>query len=240
MADMSSSFNLDDFRKQFEHLAKLGGLEEFLANMPGFGNLCCETADPANELRRVRGMIDAMTPGEREQPDLIDDQRLARIGRGSGNTSLAIRQFLVEFEQVRGLMRYMGQLSMWQRVKWALGMMPAGSLSIQQQPRITDLSDLRDQLRQALPAGISRLLRYFPALRELLPGQAPQQSLSRVLAMLEAMTPAERLRPDIVDSQRRCRIAQGSGTTVEEVKQVLEQFARIRLRLIVDGWNDDD
>ena len=42
------------------------------------------------------------------------------------------------------------------------------------------------------------------------------------------MTPAERANPAIIDGSRRKRIAQGSGTTVQAVNQLVKQFAQMR------------
>lgn len=42
------------------------------------------------------------------------------------------------------------------------------------------------------------------------------------------MTPAERRRPEIINGSRRQRIAAGSGTTVQEVNQLLAQFKQMR------------
>jgi signal recognition particle subunit SRP54 len=52
--------------------------------------------------------------------------------------------------------------------------------------------------------------------------EVDERQLARVEAMVLSMTPAERRRPEIVDGSRRRRIARGSGTTVQEVNQLLQ------------------
>jgi signal recognition particle subunit SRP54 len=54
------------------------------------------------------------------------------------------------------------------------------------------------------------------------------RDLDRIEAMILSMTPAERARPDTIDGSRRKRIAQGSGTTVQAVNQLVKQFGQMR------------
>jgi signal recognition particle subunit SRP54 len=46
--------------------------------------------------------------------------------------------------------------------------------------------------------------------------------------MLSSMTPRERRSPDVINGSRRKRIARGSGTTVQEINQLLKQFAQAK------------
>jgi signal recognition particle subunit SRP54 len=55
-----------------------------------------------------------------------------------------------------------------------------------------------------------------------------EKALKHVEAMIGSMTPQERDQPQIIDGSRRRRIAQGSGTTVQEVNRLLKQFAEAR------------
>jgi signal recognition particle subunit SRP54 len=47
-------------------------------------------------------------------------------------------------------------------------------------------------------------------------------------AIINSMTPAERKTPDIINGQRRKRIANGSGTDIQQVNQLLKQFEEMR------------
>src|SRR5207244_3008884 len=51
-------FTLDDFRKQFEQIAKLG-MRDMISRMPGMGDLIPEGEDPEEALKRIQGMIDS-------------------------------------------------------------------------------------------------------------------------------------------------------------------------------------
>jgi signal recognition particle subunit SRP54 len=119
-------FTLEDFRKQFEMMAKMGGMRDLLAQMPGMGDMIPDGEDPEQALKRLQGMIDSMTKEERRDPDVIDLSRRRRIAAGSGTEPHEVKQFIGQFEQVRTIMRQMSQMSIWQRVKMLTGMGKAG------------------------------------------------------------------------------------------------------------------
>ena len=119
-------FTLDDFRKQFEMIAKMG-MKDMIGRMPGMSEMIPEGEDPEEALKRVQGMIDAMTKKEKADPDIIDTPRRRRIAKGSGVEPQEINQFLKQFDQVRVLMKQMATMSMWQRLKMVTGMGKAGA-----------------------------------------------------------------------------------------------------------------
>ena len=55
-----------------------------------------------------------------------------------------------------------------------------------------------------------------------------ERQIDRVEAIILSMTPAERRNPRIIDGSRRRRIAAGSGTTVQQVNQLLAQFKQVQ------------
>ena len=55
-----------------------------------------------------------------------------------------------------------------------------------------------------------------------------EKQLTRVEAIIDSMTAHERLNHDVINGSRRKRIARGSGTTVQEVNQLLRQYAQMR------------
>ncbi len=58
--------------------------------------------------------------------------------------------------------------------------------------------------------------------------QLDETRLKRVEAIINSMTNAERDNHDLIDGHRRKRIAAGSGTSVQEVNQVLKQYLQMR------------
>jgi len=120
------NFTLDDFRKQFEMMAQMGGMKDLMSQMPGMSDMIPEGEDPEVAVKRIQGMIDSMTKDERRNPDIIDIPRRRRIAAGSGTEPHEIKQFLNQFDQVRTLMRQMASMSIWQRIKMVTGLGKAG------------------------------------------------------------------------------------------------------------------
>ena len=90
------------------------------------------------------------------------------------------------------------------------------------------LEDFVDQLRQVRRMGpLDQLLTMFPGaarMKGALPRDIDGRELDRAEAIINSMTPEERRRPEIIDGSRRRRIASGSGTSVQQVNQLLKQF----------------
>lgn len=88
------------------------------------------------------------------------------------------------------------------------------------------LEDFLEQLRELKKMGpLSQVLSMLPGANRLpANAQVDDTALVRVEAMIQSMTPEERLRPSIINGSRRRRIAMGSGTTVQEVNRLLKQF----------------
>jgi signal recognition particle subunit SRP54 len=55
-----------------------------------------------------------------------------------------------------------------------------------------------------------------------------EKELDRVEAIVLSMTPYERRHPELIKGSRRLRIAKGSGTTVQQVNQLVKQFDQMR------------
>jgi signal recognition particle subunit SRP54 len=69
----------------------------------------------------------------------------------------------------------------------------------------------------------------MPGMGELIPeGEDPEVAFKRIQGMIDSMTKEERRNPDVIDINRRRRIASGSGTEPHEVKQFLGHFESIR------------
>jgi signal recognition particle subunit SRP54 len=94
------------------------------------------------------------------------------------------------------------------------------------------LEDFRDQLRQLRKLGpLEGLLKMMPQvgpLKELQNVKVDEGEITRVVAIIDSMTPQERHNHMLINGSRRRRIARGSGTTVQEVNQLLKQYAQAR------------
>lgn len=94
------------------------------------------------------------------------------------------------------------------------------------------LDDFRDQLRQIRKLGpLGSLLDMMPKvgiLKDLKDVKVDENEVTRVVAIIDSMTPHERGNHMIINGSRRRRIARGSGTTVQEVNQLLKQYSQAR------------
>ncbi len=93
------------------------------------------------------------------------------------------------------------------------------------------LDDLLVQLRELRKVGpLDRLLSLLPGLGGLRTQNLmiDEKGLKRVEAIILSMTPDERRNPDILNGSRKKRIARGSGTTVQQVNELLRHFKMIR------------
>jgi signal recognition particle subunit SRP54 len=120
-------FTIDDFRKQFEQMKKMGPIKDVLGAMPGMDGLIPEGEDPESSVRRIQGIVDSMTKEERRNPDIIDINRRRRIAAGSGTEPHEIKQFLATFDHMRQIMRDMAKMSMWERLKMLTGLNKMGA-----------------------------------------------------------------------------------------------------------------
>jgi signal recognition particle subunit SRP54 len=95
-----------------------------------------------------------------------------------------------------------------------------------------DLEDFLEQLQQMKKMGpLSQIVDMIPGLSALsrrLPAEMDDTHLRKIEAIILSMTPEERRHPDIIGGSRRRRIARGSGTTPQEINQLLNQFRQMQ------------
>ena len=94
------------------------------------------------------------------------------------------------------------------------------------------LEDFLEQMHQVRRMGpMSQVLGMIPGFRNATKGKdlnVDDGQLDRIEAIIKSMTLAERRHPEIINGSRRRRIATGSGTSVQEVNQLLSQFKQMR------------
>lgn len=98
-----------------------------------------------------------------------------------------------------------------------------------------DFNDFLAQMRQISKlGGIEGLLKFLPGGKDI-SGMVDVNEFKRIEAIICSMTPAERGEPEIIDVPRRKRIAGGSGTTLEQVSQLIKQFNQMRKMMKKSG-----
>jgi signal recognition particle subunit SRP54 len=143
---------------------------------------------------------------------------------------------LEAFHPERIVSRVLGMgdvLTLIERAEQAIDQKQAAELERKLRRSQFTLEDFRDQLRQVRKMGpLEQVLGMLPKIGPFanLPrdAQVDESRVKRIEAIINSMTAEERDDYDIIDGKRRKRIARGSGTSVQEVNQVLKQYLQMR------------
>ncbi|KAH7554089.1 hypothetical protein ACOSP7_028919 [Xanthoceras sorbifolium] len=138
---MSAKFDFNDFLKQTRAVARMGSMTRVIGMIPGMGKITpAQVREAEKSLKIMEAMIEAMTPEEREKPELLAESptRRKRIAQESGKTEQQVSQLVAQLFQMRV------------RMKNLMGVMEGGS--------IPALSNLEDALKteQKAPPGTAR------------------------------------------------------------------------------------
>ncbi len=94
-----------------------------------------------------------------------------------------------------------------------------------------DLNDMLDQLKQVQKLGsLGGLIKMIPGMPKITPEQTAQAEklMRQCETIINSMTPYERHNPEILKYSRKQRIAQGSGTTLTQINQVLKRYDQMK------------
>ncbi len=105
-----------------------------------------------------------------------------------------------------------------------------------------DLEDFRDHLKKIKKLGsLEGLLKLIPGMgklrSQLKNAQIPEKELVKTEAIINSMTKEERKNPKIINFSRKKRIANGSGTSIEDVNRLLTNFSQMQKMLKAFGKN---
>jgi signal recognition particle subunit SRP54 len=102
------SFTLEDFLEQIIAVRRMGPIANVLAMVPGMSQMKDQLAEVDDKhFDRVTAIIRSMTPGERENPKIINASRRVRIANGSGVTVTDVNQLLNRFTEAQKMMKQM-------------------------------------------------------------------------------------------------------------------------------------
>jgi signal recognition particle subunit SRP54 len=119
-------FDLEDFKAQLAQMKKMGGVASLLDKLPAqlVGQVNPAQLQDDKQLRRIEGIINAMTPQERAKPELIKASRKRRIATGAGVSVQAVNQLLNQFEQMQKMMKMMKGGNLQRMMRGMKGMLP--------------------------------------------------------------------------------------------------------------------
>ena len=101
-------FDLGDFRDQLVQMQQMGGMASLMDKLPSH---MAQAASKTNlsaadkQTKRMRGIIDSMTPKERAKPELLKATRKRRIAAGAGVEVQEVNRLLAQFEQMQTMMK---------------------------------------------------------------------------------------------------------------------------------------
>ena len=130
-----NDFDLNDFLAQISQMKKMGGLSGLIDKLPGELAAKAGQADMSKaerDVRRMEGIINAMTAKERRQPSLLMDgktkaSRKRRIAQGAGVQIQDVNRMLNQFDQMQGMMKKLrggGLMKMMKRMGGLKGGLP--------------------------------------------------------------------------------------------------------------------
>ena len=104
-----------------------------------------------------------------------------------------------------------------------------------------DLDDMREQFQQMRNMGgmgaIMNLMPGMGGMSKMLEQKDTQSQFSRMEAIINSMTPAERRNPDVLNGSRKRRITKGSGTSIQDLARLLKQFKQMQKMMKKMGTN---
>lgn len=103
------NFDLEDFLKQLKQIKKLGPLENLVKLLPGAKKMGLNNVkiDP-KKMAHTEAIVLSMTKEERQNPSILKASRKQRIAKGSGTTVTEVNQLLNQFEEMKKMMKMMG------------------------------------------------------------------------------------------------------------------------------------
>ncbi|KAJ1381163.1 Signal recognition particle, SRP54 subunit, GTPase domain [Sesbania bispinosa] len=138
---MSAKFDFNDFLKQTRTVAQMGSVSRVIGMIPGMAKVTpAQIREAEKNLKNMEVMIEAMTPEEREKPELLAESpvRRRRVAQDSGKTEQQVSQLVAQLFQMRV------------RMKNLMGVMQNGSMPT--------LSNLEEALKpeEKAPPGTAR------------------------------------------------------------------------------------
>ena len=121
------TFDLNDFKEQIGQMRKMGGITSMLDKLPAqFAQAASQMPVGGEDkaVRRIEGIIDSMTPGERSKPELIKASRKRRIAAGAGVQVQEVNRLLKQFEQTQKMMKQFSKGGIGKLMRSMKGMLP--------------------------------------------------------------------------------------------------------------------
>ena len=102
-----NQFDFNDFLNQIQQIKKMGNIKDLAGMIPGVGKAIKNMDIDDDAFKGIEAIIKAMTPTEREKPELLNGSRRKRIALGSGTNIQEVNRLLKQFDETRKMMKMM-------------------------------------------------------------------------------------------------------------------------------------
>ncbi len=194
------------------------------------GQDAVNAASAFNEMLPLTGVILTKMDGDARGGAILSVRSVTGVPVkyiGVGEKLDAIEQF--HPDRMAGRILGMGDvLSLIETAQKNFDVKSAEDMEKRMRKGVFDFEDFLAQMREMRKMGpMEKILEMLPGMPKMPGGQAPgmdERAMKRVEAIVLSMTGKERRNPDLINSSRKKRIAAGSGTSVQEVNKLLNQF----------------
>ena len=109
---MAGKFTLDDLLNSIEQSRRMGPISSLLRMLPGMSEMAGSVNDQAadDELKKVKAIIQSMTPAEREDPSIMRSSHKRRIAAGSGTSVDAVNKLCNQYDRMKKMFKNVSSL----------------------------------------------------------------------------------------------------------------------------------
>ncbi|NNC83316.1 MAG: signal recognition particle protein [Flavobacteriales bacterium] len=102
-----NKFDFEDFLSQIQQIKKMGNLKDLMGMIPGMGKMMRNVDMDDDAFKGIEAIIRSMTPQERSNPDILDQNRKKRIAKGAGTDVQEVNKLVKQFGEMRKMMKLM-------------------------------------------------------------------------------------------------------------------------------------
>lgn len=100
-----NKFDFSDFLNQIQQIKKMGNMKDLLGMIPGAGKALKDVEISDDAFKSTEAIIRSMTPAERADPTLLNQNRRKRIAAGSGTNINEVNKLIKQFDEMRKMMK---------------------------------------------------------------------------------------------------------------------------------------
>ena len=119
-----NQFGFDDFLSQIQQIKKMGNMKDLVGMIPGAGKALKGAEVNDDAFKSIEAIIGSMTPTERSNPELLTGKRRERIAKGSGTNIQEVNKLIKQFDDMRKMMKMMGNKEQMAKMMKQMGGMP--------------------------------------------------------------------------------------------------------------------